>query len=205
MSYRPLQILIATGLCTIAIAGGAQATPMLFTATINTDQVTHKLFDATDYAKAPRPFYKPVCAKETPVSYSDAGGQAVFWYNPGTGVLKYAITYQGLSGSPIMAHFHIAETGKAGPIVQSICGMPPKDSKALGSSAPALDGYACAEGTSGFWSASYPLAGNGEIKLTTAAEKQALLDGKLYVNIHTCLNELGEARGQILPVSTDDD
>ncbi|MDF1797481.1 MAG: CHRD domain-containing protein [Coxiellaceae bacterium] len=189
----------ALALTCSAVAYAGTDAPILMTAKLSLTQVSHKLFKPSA-TKVPHPFYKKKCDKSKPKSYSSASGQAVVWYNPKTNTMKYAITYRGLSGSPIMAHFHIGKVGVGGPIVQSICGMPPKGSKALGFSAPAIDGHVCPKGTSGFFSGTYKMQGNVKDKLTAAQEKQAFLDGKMYVNIHTCLNELGELRGQIVPL-----
>ncbi|MDF1760446.1 MAG: CHRD domain-containing protein [Coxiellaceae bacterium] len=194
---KKVSIIALSMACTGFAYAGSEA-PILMTAKLSLTQVSHKLFKPSA-SNVPHPFYKAKCAKSTPKKYASANGQAVVWYNPKTNVMKYAITYQGLSGSPIMAHFHIGQAGKGGPIVQTICGMPPKGSKALGFSAPAINGHVCPQGASGFFTGTYKLHGNAEDKLTAAQEKQALLNGKLYINIHTCLNELGELRGQIVP------
>lgn len=102
-----------------------------------------------------------------------------------------------------MAHFRKGSIGKAGPIVQSICGHPPPGSKALGHSSPPVGPATCPETTSGTLKGSYTLAGNPDVTppLSTAEEQQLLLGGALYVNIHTCLNEVGEIRGQVIPVN----
>ncbi|MDF1759773.1 MAG: CHRD domain-containing protein [Coxiellaceae bacterium] len=189
----------ALSLACTGFAYAGSGAPMLMTAKLSLTQVSHKLYKPTS-TNVPHPFYKHKCAKATPKKYPSATGQAVVWYNPATNTMKYAITYHGLSGSPIMAHFHIGKAGTGGPIVQTICGMPPKGSKALGFSAPAIDGHTCPKGTSGFFTGTYQLKGNAKLKLTAAQEKQALMGGKLYINIHTCLNELGELRGQIVPL-----
>lgn len=177
--------------------------PILFTANLSTNQVTHKLFAVGDKS-APKPFYKR-CT--TPIGKPDAykkaaTGQGVFWFNPKTNVLKYAFTYNGMSGSAVMAHFHIGKAGRGGPIVQTICGMPPPNSKNLGYSAPAISAKTCHTGTSGFLSGSYQLRGNmHDDGMTLDQEKQALMNGELYINIHTCLNQAGELRGQIKRVT----
>lgn len=197
-------LIIIPALClssSLALAAGMDK-PILMTSTLNLNQVTHKLFPISD-KKAPMPFYKH-CNKKPPQEYTKAKGQAVIWYNPKTHVVKYAITYAGLSGSPIMAHFHLGEMGKGGPIVQTICGRPPKGNKMLGySGAPALNGHVCPMGRSGFFSGKYVLKGNPHDHLTVKQEEKALLAGKIYINIHTCLNQAGELRGQIVKYQAD--
>lgn len=178
----------------------AFAQPILFNATLTPSQITHQLNPASDI-HAGHPFYKRECdAQKEYANYSNATGQGVFWFNPDTNVLKFAITYTGLSGPAIMSHFHLGADGKSGPIVQTICGRPPADATALGYSAPAVFKKVCPKVTSGIYTGSYKLKGNPHDNLTLAQEKQALLDGQLYVNIHTCLNETGELRGQIYPL-----
>lgn len=169
---------------------------ILFTANLSTKEVTHKLFSTSNH-NAPHPFYKNICSKSKPKPYKDASGFGTFWFNPKTRVLKYAFSYQGISGIPIMMHFHVGKEDVGGPIIQTICGNPPPGSKALGYSNRQLNGRVCPNKTSGFISGSYVLRGNRWLKISAKQEAQDLMDGKLYVNIHTCLNEAGEVRGQI--------
>ena len=172
--------------------------PVLLAAHFSIGQVTHSLYPI-NATNAPHPFYKKQCAKKKTLNpYSHANGSAIVWFNPKTNVMKFAITYSGLSGSPIMAHFHLGKAGVSGPIIQTICGRPPKNNKALGYSSKATSGHACPKGESGFLSGTYVLKGNPHIHLTAEQEKQALLNSEIYINIHTCLNELGELRAQIV-------
>jgi hypothetical protein len=190
-----------------AASAGAQAntnvsdTPIQFQATFSSDNVAHTLFQpgATD---APHPFYAQQCAASpAPVDFSQATGTGTFSFDPKTHTLTYTISYSGLSGAPLMAHFHYAAASQEGPIVQTICGMPPKNSAALGFSAKQLDGESCPTGTSGTITGSYKLQGNPELKMTEAQEVEALMNGDLYINFHTCLNEQGEIRGQLVKMS----
>lgn len=189
------------------VAGGVGANKsVLFTAVLSTKAVTHNLFEPGDQ-KAPHPFYKTRCMNAKSTDYSNATGFGTFWYNPDTSTLLFAFTYTGISGSPIMMHFHLGDKGVGGPIVQTICGYPPPSMKALGYSSKAVSALTCPVGTTGIMWGSYKLAGNNRLTppLTLAAEKKALMDGKLYVNIHTCLNEAGELRGQIIPATSQSD
>ena len=187
---------LSMSFATAQAASPGQSSPVLFTAQLNLGQVTHPLFRVGD-TKAPQPFYKNVCSKRRSMPYNHADGFAVMWFNPKTDVLKYAIAYANLSGGPIMAHFHVAKSGQSGPIVQTICGRPPANSKSLGYSSPALSGHVCPSANNGFITGTYKIAGNSKIKLSKAAEIKALWNGQLYLNFHTCLNELGEVRGQV--------
>lgn len=92
--------------------------------------------------------------------------------------LDFAIAYSGLSGSLTVAHFHAGPAGSAGPIIQTICGMPP----------PPIAGQC--EGTSGW------ITGVWNVPPENIT---ALANEGIYINLHTALNEAGEIRGQIMP------
>ncbi|MBS3814287.1 CHRD domain-containing protein [Candidatus Bipolaricaulota bacterium] len=99
-------------------------------------------------------------------------------------VLRYSLTYKGLSDTPTMAHFHRGPSGETGPPVRTIFGKPQIE----GSPEDAPNG------TSAFISGSW--TGEGEQPLTDELE-EAILSGNIYVNIHTELNKGGEIRGQL--------
>lgn len=105
-------------------------------------------------------------------------GVGVFVLSSDGKELGFALTYADLSGFATAIHFHNGEAGKAGPVVQTICG-PQNQNPLLG---------ACPEGTAG------TLAGVWKIPQEQA---DALLRGNLYVNVHTADNPGGEIRGQI--------
>ncbi len=194
---------IITSVSLISLTGiSAMAAPILFHAKLDTSaaSATHKLLLAEDAAQAPHPFYKNYCQGKKAHPYSDATGEAILIFYPKQNRLKYAIAYQGISGQAIMAHFHIGKEGVMGPIVQTICGNPPPGSKALGYSRPAINGRNCPKGDAGFLTGSFKLKGNTKVSNANTTKKvhDALLNGQLYINFHTCLNEPGEIRGQIL-------
>lgn len=180
-------------------------TQLIYTAHLSLAQVSHPLNPASDAAKAPHPFYKKFCAAhKTARNYSHASGKAVLQYTPKTGMIHFSLTYQGLSGPAIMAHFHIGETSVGGPIVQTICGNPPPGNKALGYSAlPAAASKVCPRGNSGFLTGKFKVTGNSKVPNANTAAKieKALADSDVYINIHTCLNEPGELRGQLKPAN----
>jgi hypothetical protein len=83
--------------------------------------------------------------------------------------LQYDITLRGLSGSVITgAHFHHGDIGVAGPVVEPIT-----------------------------FNAS-TLRATGTWTDLTAEERSELLDGDVYVNVHTAAYPDGEIRGQVL-------
>lgn len=180
---------------------------------------THKMFGFSQFKTDHKsvftpPFFQKRCMSggiDAPVqNYTHLGGKGLFILDNKTDKLYYIISYKGLSGNPIMAHFHEGTRNMDGPIVQSICGMPRPNSpakidKALGYS-PAFDTSSryCEKGTNNVITGVYPIVGNTHVSmygkaLTKRRELHALKNGLLYVNFHTCLNVLGEARGQIKP------
>ncbi len=196
-----LSIAIGALFAPILTLGLSTQNTKLFNAKLNTGSVTHPLFQPGN-TKAPHPFYKSFCAKQKPISYHNAKGNSTLLFDKKTNTLWFAFSYSGLSGSPIMMHFHIAPAGKGGPIVQTICGFPPPGNSKLGFSAKSLVSSRCPTGTSGFIVAKYKLKGNMKLKpsVSRSQEKSDLMAGNFYINIHTCLNELGELRGQVLPL-----
>lgn len=124
--------------------------------------------------------------------------------------LNYTITYEGLSGPAMMAHFHYMPPG--GPIVQTICGKPSaKPLAGVGvSEKKPLNGPFCNakehHANNGVIKHNYPLDGNSKISppptppiATGTEEVTALAAGQLFVNLHTCLNMGGEVSGTLVP------
>jgi len=116
-----------------------------------------------------------------------ASGLAIAILDREENVLRYSLTYKGLSGEPTMAHFHRGSTGEEGPPVRTIFGKPEIDEAPT--TAP--------DGTSGLLSGTW--SGEGEQALT-GEMIEALLTGEIYVNIHTELNPAGEIRAQLMEV-----
>jgi hypothetical protein len=111
-------------------------------------------------------------AQEVPAVTTNATGTGAFTLNNEGTELTYHITFAGLSGSLTASHFHNAAAGVVGGVVRNIT--------FTGNTA------------SGVW------------KSTDAAQPLSptlvneLLDGKIYVNLHTAANPGGEIRGQVL-------
>lgn len=161
--------------------------------------------------------YEKECSKKPGSGNAEkATGEASFKYYPKSRKLEYVISYSGLSGEAMMAHFHYVPT--SGPIVQTICGKPPKNSASLGYSAPPLNGEFCNHeehnANHGVIKGVYELKGNKLYPppatppnpplppIATGADEATLLaNGGLYLNFHTCLNMGGEISGTITPGS----
>lgn len=90
--------------------------------------------------------------------------------------LRFNITVTNLSGPIIAAHFHRAPAGEIGPVVRTIT--------------EEFDGHTA----SGIWSIA-------DDEPLTPELVRALLNGEIYVNIHTAANPAGEIRGQIYPTA----
>lgn len=186
-----------------ASAPMTEPTTISFSGDLSWEQVesglnTEPLTDPTGAAKVILDAYKDVCDANPPGSYENAGGTGTVTYDETTRTLKYAYDYSGLSGPPLMMHFHHADAAQGDPIVQTVCGLPHgTEGTEIGHSAAPTSGDTCPSETSGRVEGTYVLAGNESLGLTVEDEVQALLDGKLYLNIHTCLNPAGEVRGNL--------
>lgn len=155
------------------------------------------------------PFYAAACAKlPLPGSAANAGGTATLSYAPASKTLTYTINYSGLSGPVMMSHYHqntaAAGSPMGGPIVQTLCGMPPPDVTSpsagkLGHSHQQLNGDVCPAANGGSLKGEYVLKGNESLKMSAEQEVQLLMQGKLYINFHTCLNMGGEINGLVVP------
>ena len=106
-------------------------------------------------------------ASETPPNTTTGTGQVSATLDTTSKVLSYTVTYSGLTGPAIMAHFH----GPAGPGVSA----PP---------VVAVPKSALAN----------PMAGTATL---TDGQISDLEAGKWYFNIHTAANPGGEVRGQL--------
>ena len=106
---------------------------------------------------------------EVPPNNSPGTGKLKGTYNCKTNVLKYDLSWEGLTGPPMAMHFHgPAMPGQNAPVEIPITGFP---MNATGS-------------VSG-------------VDTLTEAQEDDLLGGRYYTNIHTKLYPGGEIRGQV--------
>jgi hypothetical protein len=105
-----------------------------------------------------------------------AGTAALTLQGISTGQVEVAfqITVDGLSGSIAAAHFHRGAPGVPGPIVKTIT------TEFNGNTA------------SGVWRSGV------QTQPLTPDLLKALLNGEIYLNVHTALNPAGEIRGQVV-------
>lgn len=139
---------VALAATCVMLSQGAQAATVSWTATLNQTQEV-----------------------PTPVAVPGASGSAFGTVDTVTGLLEWSLSFEGLSGPPVGAHFHApALPGATAPVVVSIGDISGLDSPSAGSTTIPLEGV------------------------------EALLDGLYYINVHTELNPSGEIRGQVSPV-----
>jgi hypothetical protein len=108
-------------------------------------------------------------ANEVPPVQGSGTGAVEVTYDSATKKLSWKGSYSGLSGPATAAHFH----GPGGP------------GKNAGVMVPIFQGAA----------AKSPFEGSATL---TDAQAKALMDGDVYVNIHTAANKAGEIRGQVV-------
>jgi hypothetical protein len=109
----------------------------------------------------------------SPPTPSSASGTGSFSLNPAMNELRFDITVDNLTGPISAAHFHQGPPDEAGPPVRTLT------DEFNGNTA------------SGYWRSS-------DSEPLTEALVQALLDGNIYVNVHTADNPQGEIRGQMI-------
>ena len=205
--FRFLALLIAV-LVGVTGCKSVEKTPnnnsMTFHAYLSPQHEVHKLFEPGD-RDVPHPFaFYDDMAKDPVYQYEDACGYGTFLFDPEKDELHYAVAYSSLSGAAIMMHFHLGGPRVGGPIIQTIFGEPYTNVKGLGSSTePPLSGKKGPDSRAGFVSGVYKLQGNPHLKppMSVQEEREKLMNGEIYVNIHTYLNEAGEIRGQVSPCS----
>jgi hypothetical protein len=121
---------------------------------------------------APVSFKVPVTgAQQVPPVQTTGSGTADLTYDPGTRVVTWSITYNGLSGPVTMAHFHgpAAEGKNAGVAIWLTKQGSPVES---------------------------PIKGEATL---TPAQAQQFAAGEWYINVHTQAHPAGEIRGQVIP------
>lgn len=121
---------------------------------------------------APLSFTVPLSgAQEVPPVQTKGSGSVDLTYDPGTRVVTWAVTLNGLPSEATMAHFHgPATNGKNAnaKIWISVKGAP----------------------------VASPLKGQATL---SPADAQEFLAGEMYINVHTKDHPDGEIRGQVLP------
>ena len=102
---------------------------------------------------------------------SNGSGTGEIVVNTATGELSGGVEVAGLTGDATAAHIHEGRAGVAGGVLVTL------EQDAL-------------------YPEQWKVPANAEL---SDSEVDLLLDGRLYVNVHTAANSAGEVRGQILP------
>jgi hypothetical protein len=110
-------------------------------------------------------------SSEVPPKTSHGHGALTATFDTSSKALSWNVTYEGLSGLAVAAHFH----GPA-PVGQNAAVQVPIQKGQLSS----------------------PIKGSASLTDTQAND---LMAGKWYFNVHTAQNPSGEIRGQVLPAN----
>ncbi len=106
-------------------------------------------------------------AQQVPMVTTDAKGAASFMASYDMDSIRYDVVVDGLSGPIQAAHLHNAAVNVAGPVVFDL---------SAGINGNRITGY---------------------ITSATQGDLIELLEGNLYINVHTAVNPNGEVRGQV--------
>jgi CHRD domain len=110
-------------------------------------------------------------SQEVPAFATNATGTFEGIFDPWSKTIAFRVDFSGFTTNVVAAHFHAAATGVNGPVTLDL----------------APQGFPIG-GTSGAF-----------VKVLTLSDAQAkdLIEGRMYINIHTQLKQSGEIRGQI--------
>jgi hypothetical protein len=129
-------------------------------------------------------------AQEVPSPDTTARGSATFRFDPGLKEMRYELRVtNGMAVT--QAHLHCANSGVNGPVVVFLFGPANPAENVTGLLASGTIGNADVIATSGD-----PC---NAILNNVASLYQAILDGRVYVNVHTQANPGGEIRSQLFP------
>ncbi|MCH9617524.1 MAG: hypothetical protein SP4CHLAM5_02890 [Chlamydiia bacterium] len=189
----------------LLISVKAFAAPMVFNATLSPANITHSIYHPKD-RNIHRPYFSQrKLNRKAMVSPIKAIGSGTFLYNPQTNEIEYAIAYSGLSSAPVMIHLQAGYPHQDGPIIATIATKSsPKKMFSLNKDRAEDAARVAPENRSGFITGTVKLEKVGDLtgKTEPIREEKMLIQGGCYITIHTHLNELGEIRGQLHPLST---
>lgn len=213
------------------VTGGSGQT-ITFNATLSGENINNSKNPSSESCATVKPqlaYFKGLCGSDNKDhsanteqvvfnNYQNAWGRGQFVLDEQAKTLSFEISYGGLSGPPIMAHFHVGSVKVAGPIIQTLCGPPPAvpphqqgSANGIGYSAAPLVNGKCPFSASGKFKGAYQLKGQqcdgaaaahaghgGCHKITVEQQIEKLKSGEIYLNFHTLLNQPGEIRGQLV-------
>lgn len=107
-----------------------------------------------------------------PVASDSGSGSTLLFIDKATGVATYSVEWSGLTGRATLAHFHMSAPGQpSGPPVHTI----------------AIPSDSTIKKSTGVWT-------------IEPAHMAAMLEGRIYVNVHTAINPAGEIRATVMPL-----
>jgi len=109
--------------------------------------------------------------QQVPPVETAANGTAEITYDAATRVVKWNVSYDGLTGPPTMAHFH--GPAASGAVAAPVIWLTEKGAAVTG-----------------------PIKGEATL---TPEQAEQFTSGMWYINIHTAANPKGEIRGQVVP------
>jgi hypothetical protein len=128
--------------------------------------------------------------QEVPATDTTARGNATFRFDPGLSEMRYDLRVTN-GVAVIQAHLHCANSGVNGPVVVFLFGPVDPGQNVTGQLASGTIKNEDVIATSG-----EPC--NGTLN-NIASLYQAILDGRVYVNVHTAAHPGGEFRAQLFP------
>jgi len=119
---------------------------------------------------------------------SNASGSLIMASFP-DGTMRVGFSIRNLSGAPTGVHLHGPATeDETAPVLLTLCGSP---APAAVTTCPFEDGYSVL-------STSITSSLLAQWNLLPRDFQNWLAEGKIYVNVHTQLNPMGETRGQLI-------
>jgi len=161
---------IARSVLAGALAGGAQATPILYEATLNG-------------------------ANQNPVNATTATGTAWVWIDTATNMMTVQVSFTGLSASATAAHIHccIAPPGNVG-VATAVPSFPAFPNTTSGTYMQTFDMTSAAS-----YNPAFITANGGTTAGAEAALFAGIMDDMAYLNIHDAIYPGGEIRGFLTP------
>ena len=192
--------------CILMYGVSVFSNPIVFNTILSPANCIHRIYSPKD-RHIPQPYFSDLkMDKKSMTSPAKAIGSGTFLYHKKTKELEYALSYVNLSSPPVMIHLMLGYAHQDGPILATIIGRPYNDKKHLQhiTKKPLSNVKAGDNKTSGFITGRIKLnqLGDSSGNENPIDEEKMLVQGGCYITIHTHLNELGEIRGQLSPLST---
>lgn len=181
--------------------------PIVFNSVMTPANCTHKIYHPKD-KNIPRPYFSDKeLDRQSMSSPVKAVGCGSFLYHQDKKILEYAISYSNLSSPVVMIHLQVGYPHQDGPIFATIIGRPQEKRVHFSHTQKGKEDHntMMAPGTKyGFITGKIKLSqiGDSSDSKPPVKEEKMLVQGGCYITIHTYLNEMGEIRGQLTPLST---